>query len=317
MHKATLIPGDGTGPQIAESVCSLLAAAGVQIDWEICQLSETGEIGPEVLESARRTGRVLMGFHRGHRDLGRPPAIVQLRKDLQLFANHRPVRNLAGIPSRYQDVDLLVIRETTEDIYARIEHESIRGVFESMKVTTRPACKRIARHAFETARQLGRKKVTTVHKANIMKLSDGMFLQTAKDIGTDYPDIEHDECIVDALCMKLVANPHQFDVLLAGNLFGDIVGDVTAGLVGGESNCPSVNVGEGVTVYAAPHGDDHGDPLTLLHAARVMVRAMGEDARADRLRGAMEQTLMAGVKPHALGGTATCSAITEAIGSRL
>ncbi len=320
-HTVTLIPGDGTGPEVARAVQRVVDAAGVQITWDEHHLHAHGSIPPAVIDAVRASGTALMGYHQGHRDRGAQPAIVRMRRKLGLFANHRPVMNLKGIPSRYEGVDLLLIRETTEDIYAALEHESIAGVYESLKVTTTASCERILRHAFEFATAQGRKRVTIVHKANIMKLSDGTFLRMGKEIAKDYPSIEANDVIVDALCMKLVANPHQFDVLVAGNLFGDIVGDVCAGLVGGVSNCPSINVGDGVVVYHAPHGEQNGkrgvNPLTLMHAARVMLRRLGEGAAADRLRAAMQGTLTAGIRPEDLGGTASCSEVTDAIVARL
>lgn len=320
----TLIPGDGPGPEIARAVQRIIEAAGGELRWDVQELAEDGSIPEAVLGSIEQSRLALMGYHGGHRAHGQQPAIVRLRRKLGLFANHRPVRNLPGIPSRYAQVDLLLIRETTEDIYAALEHRSMHGVFESLKVTTEASCRRILRHAFEAARSLGRRKLTLVHKANIMKLSDGMFLRLGQQIATDYPDLEQNDVIVDALCMKLVADPHQFDVLVAGNLFGDIVGDVCAGLVGGVANCPSINIGEGATVYHAPHGEarelegtGHASPLTLLHSARVMLRQLGQHQPADGIREAMQQTLLSGVRPHDLGGHSSCSEVRDAIIARL
>jgi isocitrate dehydrogenase (NAD+) len=308
---------DPSGASAVDVTRALLAAAGAEISWFEHHLVD-GMVPADAIAHARRTGALFVGPHAPR--AGVLPPIVQLRPVLGLYANHRPVRSLPGIPSRYEGVDILVIRETTEDIYSRHEHESVPGVFESLKVTTQAACARIARHAFDHAAREGRRRVAIVHKANIMKLSDGMFLRIAREIAEEFPTIETEDVIVDALCMKLVTNPERFDVLLTGNLFGDIVGDLCAGLVGGEGNCPSINLGAGVVVYGTPHGDRPGmpaSPITLLHAARVMLRADGQGAAADRLRAALLATLADGVRTPDLGGTASAAAFGAAMERRL
>jgi isocitrate dehydrogenase (NAD+) len=322
-HTVTLIPGDATGPEIATAVQRIIAATGISIDWDLQPLQD-GAIPPAVLESIRRHRVALMGYHVAHRDQSVPPPIVRLRKELGLFANLRPVRTLKGLPQRHEDLDLIIIREITEDVYAHLEHESIPGVFESLKVTTRAACERIIRYAFEYARANGRKKVTIVHKSNIMKRSDGLFLKVGREIAAQYTDIANEEVIVDALCMKLVLNPGKFDVLVTGNLYGDIVADLTAGLAGGASNCPSINVGEEQRVFAAARGDgpdhrgpDQGNLLTLLVPAMSMLKHLGETEGADRILRATEAALASGTLPYALGGSAGTGALTAAICGRL
>lgn len=313
-HRVTLVAGDV--PEVLEGIEKVVAATGVQVDWV------RPEVG-ELVASARETGTALIGWQRGGPD-GLPPA-VQLRNDFGVFAQLRPIQDLPGLGGRFEDVDLLVVRETTEDVYAHLEHESIPGVFESLKVTTRAACERIARHAFQLARAQGRRKVTIVHKANIMKLSDGMFLRTAQAVAQDYPEIEHEDVIVDALCMRLVLDPTQFDVLLCGNLFGDIVADTCAGLVGGRSNAPSINVAvDGTTLFTAGHGDPpevagtgRANPLHLLLPTVHLLRHLGENEAADRLRAAVCRTLSEGERPVALGGEATWDRFCDAVGQRL
>ena len=320
----TLLPGDTTGPEITDQLRWLAPALGVDIRWEEHRLPD-GELTADALESIRRTRVALMGYHHGKRDQGDLAPVVKLRKAVGTFANLRPVQNLRGLPCRFENVDLVVVRETTEDIYAHLEHESIPGTFESLKVTTRTACERIARYAFEYAKKYDRKKVTIVHKANIMKKSDGMFLETARRIGTDYPDIETEDVIVDALCMKLMLHPERFDVLVAGNLFGDIVADVTAGIGGGPSNAPSINVSEdGTAFFASPHGDPPklvgtglGNPLTILLPAVPLLRHIEQPEAANKLQKAIEDTLSSGLLPKALGGEATCTEFCQALTDRL
>jgi isocitrate dehydrogenase (NAD+) len=319
-HDVTLVPGDTTGPEIFARIKPLLADMGVDISWDepVNGATLTG-----LLASARRSKCVLMGFERGRRDSGELPPVVVLRKELGVFANLRPIRSLPGIPSRFSGVDLLVVRETTEDIYAHLEHESIPGVFESLKVTTAAACERIARYAFESARKYDRKRITIVHKANIMKLSDGMFLRVATRVSEEYPDIQTDECIVDALCMKLILDPTRFDVLLAGNLFGDIVSDLCTGLVGGIGNAPSINVtNDGGALFTVGHGDPvelagtgHGNPLTLLLPTVHMLRWLGEIDAAATLQLAISTVLINGTSPSNTDISAFFVALAKAVRS--
>lgn len=322
-HSVTLLPGDTTGPALCAEVKELVVRLGVDVAWEEHHLPD-GELTEGALASVRSTKTALMAYHHGRRDQGVLPPVVALRKAIGSFANVRPVHLLKGLPSRFEQVDLVVVRETTEDIYAHLEHESIPHTYESLKVTTKSACARIARFAFEYARETGRKKVTVVHKANIMKKSDGMFLDTAKRIAAEFPDIEVEDVIVDALCMKLIIHPERFDVLVAGNLFGDIVADVCAGIGGGPANCPSINVSEeGIRLFSAPHGDRPGasaeaaNPLTVLLPAVIMLRHLGESEAADRLMRGIETVLEAGTHPRSMGGSATAGAFCAALSAAL
>ena len=323
-HPVTLIPGDSTGPEICEVVQTVIAKLGVDIDWQTVP-AVNGMVGADLVESVRRTKTALKAYQHGRRDESIAPPVVQLRRELNAWANLRPVHHLPNITKRFDKLNLLVVRETSEDIYANMEHESIPGVFESVKVTTEVACERIARFAFEHARKVGRKKVTIVHKSNIMKKSDGMFLRVGQRVAADFPDIECNECIVDALCMKLIIDPTQFDVLLCGNLFGDIVADVVAGIGGGASNAPSISIADGgVRVFAASHGDPksavgtgNANPLTLLIPAVPMLRHLGETDAANRLMKAITSTLAEGNLPVSLGGEANCADIQAAIIARI
>lgn len=321
MPQITLIPGDGNGVGVARQTRRVLAAAGLRIDWDEVPL-EADKIPARVLESLTRTRLGLMGFQHAWKARHAAPPITKIRDAFQLFANVRPIRTLPGLPTRHGAIDLVLVREVTEDVYRHLEHESIPGVYESLKVTTKAACERIATHAFEYARAHGRKKVTIVHKANIMKKSDGMFVKTARAVAEKYPEVQCEDVIVDALCMKLVLTPERFDVLVAGNLYGDIVADLCAGLVGGASNCPSINVGSDVRVFAGPHGtpgggEDDGNPLELLLPAVELVRHLGDAAAADRIRAAASATLLDGVLPLALGGDNGCEAFADAVVAHL
>lgn len=316
----TLVQGDNLGPDVVAALVALIRKAGAEITFETVE-GTPGVVTPELLAAIRRNGVALMGHHWGRRDSGEVPPVVQLRRELGIYANLRPIVTRYGFDAVYQGVDFWVVRETTEDIYAHLEHESLPGVFESIKVTTRAACERIARYAFEFARTRGRKKVTTVHKSNIMKLSDGLFLRTCQEVATEYPEILHDEVIVDALCMKLVLDPTQFDVLVAGNLFGDIVGDLGAGLVGGASNTPSINVGEGVGLFTLgqPLSSDaaEADPLPLLLTSLYMLEHLGQDEARQRLGDAAEAAVRAGIRTVSLGGDASLAEYIEAVSARL
>jgi isocitrate dehydrogenase (NAD+) len=321
-REVTVIPGDTTGPEIYERLKPLMAAAGVDIAWD--EPSDDATLD-SMLASARRTGVVLMAWQQGRRHQGEMPPVVQLRRKLQAFANVRPLRSFPGIEARCNDVDIIVVRETTEGIYAHLEHETLPGVFESLKITTRPACERIARYAFDLARSQNRKRVTVAHKSNILKKSDGLFLKIAMEVAADYPDIQADECIVDALCMKVVINPNQYDVLLAGNLFGDMIADVVTGLIGGPSNAPSINVGmDGTRLFTAGHGDPpemvgtgRGDPMTLLLPMLHLLVHIDERAASDRLYRAIVSTLQAGTRPVALGGEATINGFIDSVQAAL
>lgn len=320
-HQVTLLTGESGDPTThVDEVLRVLAATGVEIEWQAHGL-RNHELTEAFVDSALKTRRVLMPWLRGRRDEGRPAPIVQARRALGAFVNVRPVATLPKIGERFNEVDIIVVRETTEDIYTSLEHETLTGIFEGLKVTTEQACERVARHAFELARQFGRKKVTVAHKSNIMKKSDGLFLRTCQRVAEDYPDIECDERIVDALCMQLTMYPERFDVLVCANLFGDIVADLVSGLVGGKANCPSINIGEDdVRVYSVGHGDwidvansDEGNPMSLLLAASRLLRDLGEEAAGQRLRDAVSSSLEAGRLPRAVGGDQTLSGFCDVV----
>jgi isocitrate dehydrogenase (NAD+) len=322
-HAVTLIPGDWIGPETCDVARDVVAALGVQIDWEVMKVS--GDLlNPELLESAHRTGVVLKAKVGALTELGHMPATVRLRQELKTWATVRAVRSLPGGPAVYPGTDLVVVRETSEDIYSGMEHEITDGVYEAVKVTTKAACERIARFAYDYAREHGRKSVHIVHKSNIMKKSDGLFLKTAQAVAAEYPEIETHEVIVDALCMRLVRNPHQFDVLLCGNLFGDIVSDLAAGLAGGILCGASASYGDGVAVFENPHGkapdlvgQDRANPIPMLRATKHMLRHLGEHDAAARLIAAIEGAVADGVHTGDMGGTARCSDVRQAVLDRL
>ena len=326
-HRITLIPGDGIGPEVSAAVIRIIEAAGVAIEWDRFAagaeaLDRFGTPLPEeALESVRRNGVALKGPVATPIGTGFESVNVRLRRTLDLYANLRPVRNLPGVESRFGDVDLIIVRENTEDLYSGIEHEVVPGVVESLKIVTEKASTRIAVFAFEHARKHGRKRVTAVHKANIMKQSDGLFLRCFREVGLRYPDIERDEKIVDNTCMQLVLNPYQFDVLLMGNLYGDIVSDLAAGLVGGLGVVPSGNIGEKAALFEAVHGTapdiagkNLANPTALLLSAIMMLHHIGERDAATRI-----ETAVHGVVKQRktitkdLGGNATTTEFTDAV----
>jgi len=259
-HKITLIPGDGIGPEVTGATISVLRATGFEAEWETFvvgaeALSRFGDPLPQdLIESIKRNKIALKGPVATPIGTGFVSSNVRLRKALDLYANLRPIKSLKGVPSRYEDIDLVVVRENTEDLYSGLEHEVVPGVVESLKIITDKASRRIAKFAFEYARREGRTKVTAVHKANIMKLSDGLFLRCFREVAEDYPEINADDLIVDNSCMQLVINPTQFDMLLLENLYGDIVSDLCAGLIGGLGVAPGANIGEDIAVFEAVHG---------------------------------------------------------------
>jgi isocitrate dehydrogenase (NAD+) len=319
MIPVTLVQGDTNDTHVIGRMQELFDASGASVVLRPYDARD-GRVTPELVGAIRETGLALMGFQWGRRDQGAVPPMVELRRALGVYANVRPIKSLPGVPSKFDDVDLIICRETTEDVYAMLEHESLPGVFEGLKVTTRATCERISRFAFELARARGRKKVTTVHKSNIMKKSDGMFLQVSQEVATEYPDIQHDEVIVDALCMKLVLTPQKFDVLVCGNLYGDIVGDLAAGLTGGAVNTPSINMAPGAVVFTIGQrgGIESGsDSLPMLLAALYLLEHMGQlDARR-RLGAAAEQAVLAGIKPKMIGGTADAKTYFDAVIARI
>jgi isocitrate dehydrogenase (NAD+) len=326
-HTITLIPGDGIGPEVSKAVTQILAAAGVEISWEEvparaeleCRGTDFMQSG--VLESIRKN-RVALKGPLGTAVASGPPSInVGLRKALDLYANLRPVKNLEGVQSRFENVDIVLIRENTEDLYAGLEHTVVPGVVESLKIITEKASTRIARFAFEYARKYGRKKIHAIHKANIMKLSDGLFLTSIRRVAAGYPEIEYQEFIIDNACMQMVLNPCQFDMLLLTNLYGDIMSDLAAGLVGGLGVVPSGNMGETVAIFESVHGtapDIAGkgiaNPTALLMSAIMMLDHIGESEGARRIERALHRVYREGKwLPRDVGGNATTSEFTEAL----
>jgi len=305
----------------------IIEAARVRVEWERFVVGGhaqdvTGSSLPdEVIESVRRNRVALKGPVATPIGSGFESVNVRLRKTLDLYANLRPVRNLPGVQSRFGDVDLVIVRENTEGLYSGLEHEVVPGVVESLKIMTEKACTRIAVFAFEFAKKFGRKKVTVVHKANIMKKSDGLFLQCFRKVAVDYPTIEHDEKIVDNLCMQLVMNPHQFDMLLMENLYGDIVSDLAAGLVGGLGVVPSANLGEKAALFEAVHGTapdiagkNLANPTALLMSAIMMLRHIDEQPAADRIEAALYKVVEKREKvTRDLGGKSSTHEFTDAI----
>ena len=327
MHRITLIPGDGIGPEVASNVVRIIEAAGVDVEWETHYagaqaLEKFGEtLPPELLESIKRNKVALKGPVTTPIGKGFTSVNVGLRQTLDLYANLRPVRALPNVPCRYPELDLIVVRENTEDLYSGIEHVVVPGVVESIKIITEKASTRIARFAFEYSRREGRKKVTAIHKANIMKLSDGLFLDCFRNVARDYPEIEADDKIIDNACMQLVMRPEQFDVMLLENLYGDIVSDLCAGLVGGLGLVPGANIGELGATFEAVHGsapDIAGqgiaNPTALLQSGILMLRHIDERAAAERIEKAMLAVFVEGkVRTRDIGGTAKTAEFADAI----
>ena len=301
-HKITLIPGDGIGTEVTQAVVHILEATGLKFQWETVQAgAEAYEkykeyIPKELIESIERTRVALKGPITTPVGGGFASINVQLRKQFDLYANFRPVRNLPHIPTRYPDIDLVIVRENTEGLYSGLEHEVVPGVVESLKVMTEKACTRIARFAFEYTRTNQRKKVHAIHKANIMKMSDGLFLRCSRNVAKEYPEITYGEHIVDNTCMQLVMNPYQYDVLVMENLYGDIISDLCAGLVGGLGLVPGANLGDEYAIFEAVHGSapdiagkNLANPTALLRSALLMLRHIGEADAALKIRNALEQ----------------------------
>jgi isocitrate dehydrogenase (NAD+) len=323
----TLIPGDGIGPEVAAATVRVLEAAGAELAWEPQivgkeALQRFGDPLPsEVLDSIRRNRVALKGPVTTEVGGGFQSINVQLRQRLDLYANLRPSRSLPGIASRFEGVDLVVVRENTEDLYSGLEHVVVPGVVESLKIITEKASTRIAKFAFEYARRHGRQRVTAVHKANIMKLSDGLFLECFRRVAADYPDIRADDRIVDNMCMQLVIRPEEWDILLLENLYGDIVSDLCAGLVGGLGVVAGANLGLEFAVFEAVHGSapdiagrDLANPLALIRSAIMMLYHLGKDEVAERVRAALRQVIVVDrVRTHDLGGDATTTRFTDAV----
>jgi isocitrate dehydrogenase (NAD+) len=326
-HTITLIPGDGIGPEVSSAVKQILAAAGVEITWEeIPARAEFERRGVSflqsgVIESIRKNRVALKGPMATAVAAGAPSINVGLRQGLDLYANLRPVKNLEGVQSRFQNVDLVIIRENTEDLYAGLEHTVVPGVVESLKIITERASTRIARFAFEYARKFGRRTIHAIHKANIMKMSDGLFLTSVRKVAAEFPQIEYKELIVDNACMQMVIDPHQFDMLLLTNLYGDIMSDLAAGLVGGLGVVPSGNIGERVSIFEAVHGtapDIAGkgvaNPTALLMSAIMMLDHLDEAAAARRVENALHAVYREGKSlTRDVGGTATTAEFTGAV----
>jgi isocitrate dehydrogenase (NAD+) len=328
-HKVTLIPGDGIGPEVADAAARAVDATGVKIDWERVELNaeliqKRGEVLPnEVMDSLNRTRIGLKGPVTTPIAGGFPSVNVALRKRLDLFANVRPVRSLPGVKTRFQDLklDMVIFRENTEDLYSGLEHEVVKDVVTSLKVITRVASMRIANYAFNYAKATNRQKVSAVHKANIMKLADGLFLRCCREVASHHPEIRYEELIVDNASMQLVIRPETFDILLLPNLYGDIISDLCAGLVGGLGIVPGANMGETHAVFEAVHGsapDIAGkgvaNPTAIMLSAVMMLIHMKEMDAAHRLQHAIESVYAAqSAVTRDLGGNATTTQFTDAV----
>src|SRR6202158_2556995 len=329
-HKVTLLPGEGIGPEVSAAVQRILQATGVQIEWErIAARAENTDKATEkgafvnvaAVESVRRNRVALKGPMDTAIAGGAPSVNVALRKTLDLFANLRPVKNLPGVKSVVANVELVLIRENTEDLYSGLEHEVVPGVVESLKIITERASSRIARFAFEYAKKNGRKKIHAIHKANIMKLSDGLFLKSIRAVAEQHPEIEYKEMIVDNACMQIVMNPEQFDMLLLPNLYGDVMSDLAAGLVGGLGVVPSGNIGDECAMFEAVHGtapDIAGkglaNPTALLMSSILMLDYLGEYSAAVRIEAALDKVYRGGKHfTRDLGGSATTNEFTDAL----
>ncbi|MCB9730391.1 MAG: isocitrate/isopropylmalate dehydrogenase family protein [Deltaproteobacteria bacterium] len=331
LRTVTLIPGDSVGAETASAMRRLVRAAGVDISWEempagVDAYERLGSPMPaETIESVRRNGYAIKGRIMTPVGEGYESPNLTLRKALNLFAGVRPLRHFPGVPSRYQDVDVVVIRESTEDVYAGIEHRVYPGVIQGLRVTTRTACERIVRFAFEYARRNGRAKVTLVHKANILKMSDGLFLRVGHELSASYPDIAFDAIIADNACMQMVRNPTRFDVLVCQNLFGDLLSDLGAGLVGGIAAVwGSMRNDQGTVVFEAIHGiapslEGKGiaNPMTFIMPALALLRELGEIDAARNISQAMGDCLLAGVSTPDFGGSETTESFVDAVIARL
>ncbi|MEA2624011.1 MAG: isocitrate dehydrogenase [Candidatus Binatota bacterium] len=327
MHRIALIPGDGIGPEVTDAARTVIEAAGVPVEWVVAQAgagaaTAAGDPLPDaVLDAIRDSDASLKGPVTTPIGTGFQSVNVRLRRALDLYASLRPVRSLPGIETRHPNVDLVVVRENTEGLYSGIEHRVVPGVVESLKIMTEKACTRIAEFAFDYSQRAGRRKVTAVHKANVMPLADGLFLNCAQLVARRYPHIDYEEVIIDNLCMRLVLDPSEFDVILLENLYGDIISDLTAGLVGGLGVVPGANIGARRAVYEAVHGsapDIAGkglaNPTALILSSVLMLEDLGERDAARRIRRAVETVLgEAKVRTRDLGGTATTAEYVDAL----
>jgi isocitrate dehydrogenase (NAD+) len=327
MHELAWIPGDGIGPEVVAAARRVIDATGIEARWTelaagMSAMEALGNPLPEAtLAGIRRADATLKGPTATAKGSGFRSVNVALRQQLCLYANYRPARSLPGIETRFRDVDLIVIRENTEGLYSGLEHEVVPGVIESLRIVTRKASERIARFAFETARRQQRRRVTCVHKANILKLSDGLFLTCCREVAQEFPEIEFDDWIVDAAAMKLVSDPHAFDVLVMENLFGDILSDLCSGLVGGLGVTPSANVGDSMAVFEAVHGtapDIAGrglaNPTALILSGVLMLRMLGEREAANRVEEGVRTVLAEGRRLTGdLGGSASTQEFADAV----
>jgi isocitrate dehydrogenase (NAD+) len=331
-YNVTLIPGDGIGPELADATVAVLEATGIGFEWDVQAAgeetiaSEGTPLPDRVVESIRRNGIAIKGPITTPVGSGFRSVNVGLRQALELFANVRPARSMKGVESRYDDVDLVIVRENTEDLYAGIEHRVGPDAAESIKIITRAASQRIARYAFEYAVRNGRRKVTAVHKANIMKLSDGLFLESCQQVAAEYAGrVEFEDRIVDNMCMQLVQKPDLYDVLVLPNLYGDIVSDLAAGLVGGLGVAPGANIGEAAAVFEPVHGSapkyagqNRANPTALILSAALMLRHLGETDAGDRVETAVRETIAEGrTVTHDLGGTAGTREFGQAVATRV
>jgi isocitrate dehydrogenase (NAD+) len=327
MKRIALIPGDGIGPEVVEAARRVVEATGLEVEWLRCDAGaavaeRTGETLPEsVLEAIRGADAALKGPITTPIGKGFQSVNVRLRRALDLYASLRPVKSLPGVSTRHENVDLIVVRENTEGLYSGIENEVVPGVVESLKVVTEKACLRIAEFAFEHARAAGRRSVTAAHKASVMALTDGLFLNCAQQVARRFPEIDYHEIPIDDLCMRLVLDPGEFDVILLENLYGDIISDLTAGLVGGLGVVPGANIGTRLAVYEAVHGSapdiagkNLANPTAVILSSAMMLDGLGERERAARVRGAVDRVLAAGaVRTRDLGGTAGTTDYVDAL----
>ena len=326
-HTITLIPGDGIGPEVTDAVVRILEATGVKFEWERFAAGAGayelhGEYIPkELVKSIERNCVALKGPVTTPIGGGFASINVTLRQKFELFANFRPIKNLPGLETRYPNVDLIIIRENTEGLYVGLEHEVVPGVIESLKVMTKKGCTRIAKFAFDYAHKHGRKKIHAIHKANIMKMSDGLFLKCARDVAKNFPEITYAEHIFDNTCMQLVMNPYQYDTLVMENLYGDIVSDLCAAFVGGLGLVPGANIGAEAAIFEAVHGSapdiagkDIANPTALLQSAILMLRHIDEDGAANKVQAALEKTYSAKkTLTRDVGGKAGTRAFADAV----
>ena len=326
-YKATLIPGDGIGPEVVGAAIRILDATGLKFEWERFSVGadafeKSGAYIPkELVESIERTRLALkgpVGTPVGH---GFSSVNVELRKKFELFANFRPVKSLPGLETKYPNVDLIIFRENTEGLYSGIEHEVVPGVVESLKIITEKASTRISKHAFAYARKMGRKKIHVIHKANIMKMSDGLFLRCSRAVAKEYPEITYAEHIVDNACMQLVMNPYQYDILLMENLYGDILSDLCAAFVGGLGLVPGANIGTDCALFEAVHGSapdiagkNLANPTAVVRSSLLMLDYLGETKAAARIQAALEKVYSEKkTLTRDVGGTAGTAEFTDAV----